>query len=125
MFNFSGSELVFLLILGLVILGPEKLPGAIRKAGRLYGEFRRITSDAQSEFREAFREPMQEIQQTARGYKQMFTDAVVEGSSDTTDSVETSDHAPEVPTEPSDHSTDPTSDPTTDATDVTGEGRAS
>lgn len=74
-FNFSGSELIFLLILGLVILGPEKLPGVIRKAGKLYGEFRRITSDAQAEFRDAFREPMQEIESTAREYKQMFTEA--------------------------------------------------
>jgi len=87
-FNFSGSELVFLLILGLVILGPEKLPGAIRKAGRLYGEFRRITTDAQGEFREAFREPMQEIQQTARGYKQMFTEAADKGATDESDDSE-------------------------------------
>jgi sec-independent protein translocase protein TatB len=95
-FNFSGSELVFLLILGLVILGPEKLPGAIRKAGRLYGEFRRITSDAQSEFRDAFREPMQEIQQTARGYKQMFTEAAEQGVIDEPEA--TPSDATQVPT---------------------------
>ena len=54
MFNFSGSEIIFLLILGLVVLGPEKLPPVLRKMGQLYGQFKRITGDAQSEFRGAF-----------------------------------------------------------------------
>lgn len=58
MFNFSGSELMFLLILGLVILGPEKLPTVLRKMGRFYGEFKRMTNDAQSDFRQAFAEPL-------------------------------------------------------------------
>ncbi|MEK7411277.1 MAG: twin-arginine translocase TatA/TatE family subunit [Actinomycetota bacterium] len=75
MFNLSGSEIVFLLIIGLVVLGPEKLPAALRKAGRLYGEFRRITSGAESEFRSAFAEPLREFQDTASEYKAMFTNA--------------------------------------------------
>lgn len=72
MFNFSGSEIVFLLILGLVVLGPEKLPGVLRRAGRLYGEFKRMTSDAQSEMRKAFAEPIRDIQQTVSSYKSEF-----------------------------------------------------
>ena len=75
MFNFSGSEIIFLLILGLVVLGPEKLPGVLRKAGRLYGEFKRVTSDAQSELRQALADPIRDIQGTANEYKNMFTDA--------------------------------------------------
>lgn len=72
MFNFSGSEVIFLLILGLVVLGPEKLPGVLRKAGRLYGEFKRVTSDAQSEMRRAFAEPIRDIQETVATYKTEF-----------------------------------------------------
>ena len=75
MFNLSGSEIVFLLIIGLVVLGPEKLPTALRKAGRLYGEFKRITSGAESEFRTTFAEPIREMQQTANTYKSIFSDA--------------------------------------------------
>lgn len=63
------------MIIGLVVLGPEKLPTALRKAGRLYGEFRRITSGAESEFRSAFAEPLRELKDTASGYKTMFNDA--------------------------------------------------
>ena len=75
MFNLSGSEIVFLLIVGLVVLGPEKLPMALRKAGRLYGEFKRITTGAESEFRTTFAEPIREMQKTANTYKSFFSDA--------------------------------------------------
>ena len=82
MFNFSGSEVIFLMILGLVILGPEKLPGVLRKAGRLYGEFKRVTSDAQSELRQALDQPIKEIQSTARTYQNFFVDAAKETTKD-------------------------------------------
>lgn len=75
MFNFSGSEIIFLLILGLVVLGPEKLPPVLRKMGQLYGQFKRITGDAQSEFRGAFAEPLRDMQNAANEYKTVFTDA--------------------------------------------------
>ena len=75
MFNFSGSEIIFLLILGLVVLGPEKLPPVLRKMGQMYGQFKRITGDAQSEFRGAFAEPLRDIQNAANEYKTVFTDA--------------------------------------------------
>ncbi len=82
MFNFSGSEVIFLLILGLVILGPEKLPGVLRKAGRLYGEFKRVTGDAQSELRQALDQPIREIQSTAKTYQGFFVDAAKEVTKD-------------------------------------------
>ena len=82
MFNFSGSEVIFLMILGLVILGPEKLPGVLRKAGRLYGEFKRVTSDAQSELRQALDQPIKEIQSTARTYQNFFVEAAKETTKD-------------------------------------------
>ena len=75
MFNFSGSEIIFLLILGLVVLGPEKLPPVLRKMGQMYGQFKKITGDAQSEFRGAFAEPLRDMQKAANDYKTVFTDA--------------------------------------------------
>jgi Sec-independent protein translocase protein TatA len=64
-----------LLILGLVVLGPEKLPPVLRKMGQLYGQFKKITGDAQSEFRGAFAEPLRDMQNAANEYKTVFTDA--------------------------------------------------
>ena len=87
MFNFSGSEIIFLLILGLVVLGPEKLPVVLRKAGRLYGEFKRVTSDAQSDFRQAFAEPIKDFQDAANEYKSVFTEAADEVSGSLNETV--------------------------------------
>lgn len=64
MFNLSGSELVFLLIAGLVVLGPERLPGVIRKVTRTYADIRRATAGIEKEFRETFDEPLRDIRST-------------------------------------------------------------
>ncbi len=61
----SGSEIIFILLLALVVLGPEKLPEAMRRAGRLYGELKRMSSSFQDEFRSQIDEPMREMRSTA------------------------------------------------------------
>lgn len=70
MFNFSGSEIVFLLLLALIILGPEKLPDAIRSFGKTYSEFKKMTTGFQSELKNALDEPMREMRETADAFKQ-------------------------------------------------------
>lgn len=65
MFNLSGSEIVFILLAGLVVLGPEKLPGAIRQVGRIYAELRRMGQGFQDELRTTLDEPMRELRETA------------------------------------------------------------
>jgi sec-independent protein translocase protein TatB len=69
MFNLSGSEIVFLLLLALIVLGPEKLPEAVRKFGKTYGEFKKMTTGFQSELRTALDEPMREMRETADAFK--------------------------------------------------------
>jgi sec-independent protein translocase protein TatB len=64
-FNVTGSEVIILLLLALVILGPEKLPDAIRRFGRIYGELRRMGQGFQDELRDALDEPMRELRSTA------------------------------------------------------------
>lgn len=61
MFNLSGSELVFIAILGLIVLGPEKLPSAMRRAGKVYREIRNITSNLQREVNKVMEEPIREV----------------------------------------------------------------
>ena len=65
MFNLSGSELVFLVLIALVVLGPDKLPEAMRKAGKAYADFKKMTSGFQSEMRSVLDEPMRELRETA------------------------------------------------------------
>lgn len=65
MFNIEGSELIFLLLVALVILGPEKLPEAIRKFTKGYAEFKKMASGFQGELRDVLDEPMRELRGTA------------------------------------------------------------
>lgn len=69
-FNLSGSELVFLVLIALVVLGPDKLPEAMRRAGKAYNDFKKMTSGFQSEMRTVLDEPMRELRETANLVKQ-------------------------------------------------------
>jgi sec-independent protein translocase protein TatB len=64
-FNLQGSELIIILLLALVVLGPEKLPDAMRKAGQFYAELKKMSTGFQSEFRAAVEEPLRELKETA------------------------------------------------------------
>lgn len=65
MFNLQGGELVIILLLALVVLGPEKLPDAMRKLGQFYAEMRKMSNSFQKEFKAAVDEPMREVRETA------------------------------------------------------------
>lgn len=65
MFNLQGSEIIMVLLLALVVLGPEKLPDAMRKMGKAYGELKKMSSGFQAEFKAVVDEPMREIRDTA------------------------------------------------------------
>jgi Tat protein translocase TatB subunit len=64
-FNLHGGEIIFILLIALVVLGPEKLPGAVRRATRTYAELRKMGDNFQSEFKAVLDEPMREMRETA------------------------------------------------------------
>ncbi len=49
MFDVGFWEILFILVLALVIIGPERLPGAARKAGFFVGKARRYIEGVRSE----------------------------------------------------------------------------
>ncbi|HSM66958.1 MAG TPA: twin-arginine translocase TatA/TatE family subunit [Ilumatobacteraceae bacterium] len=65
MFNLQGSEIIVILLIALVVLGPERLPDAVRRFMHTYNELKKMGSGFQSEIRSAFDEPMQEMRKTA------------------------------------------------------------
>jgi len=53
MFNVGAGEIAVILVLALIVLGPDKLPSAARQAGKYLSEFRRISDGFQRELRDA------------------------------------------------------------------------
>jgi sec-independent protein translocase protein TatB len=53
MLNVGPGELLAIMAIALIVLGPDKLPQALRTAGRVMGELRRISSGFQDEIRNA------------------------------------------------------------------------
>ena len=76
-FNLSGSEIIVILLLALVVLGPEKLPDALRRAGRTYAELKKMGNSFQDEMRSVIDEPVKEMRETADLLRSSasFTDA--------------------------------------------------
>ncbi len=58
MFNVGSPELLVILVVALLVLGPNKLPEAARQVGRAMGELRRLSSGFQAELRDALEEPV-------------------------------------------------------------------
>lgn len=55
MFDIGFSELLVIAVMGLIILGPERLPQAARTLGLMIGKIRRTMSGIQQEFEQEVR----------------------------------------------------------------------
>lgn len=49
MFGIGGQELIVILVIALIVLGPKKLPDLAKSLGRAMGEFQRATTDLKRE----------------------------------------------------------------------------
>jgi sec-independent protein translocase protein TatB len=47
--NFNFSEIAFLVVLGLILFGPKRLPEIARQMGKFMAEFRRASNEFQSQ----------------------------------------------------------------------------
>ncbi|MGH9154722.1 MAG: Sec-independent protein translocase protein TatB [Acidimicrobiales bacterium] len=50
-------EIVVILVVALVVLGPNRLPEAARSVGKAFAELKRMTTGFQDEVKDAFTEP--------------------------------------------------------------------
>jgi sec-independent protein translocase protein TatA len=55
--SLGPAEILVILVVALVVLGPSKLPEAARQVGKAMAEFRRVTAGFQAEVRDAFQDP--------------------------------------------------------------------
>lgn len=59
MFNVGGGELLVILLLALIVLGPQKLPEVARQVGGMMRELRKVSSGFQDEMRAAMDDPIE------------------------------------------------------------------
>jgi sec-independent protein translocase protein TatB len=52
-FNVGGGEILVILVIALIVLGPERLPGAARQVGKALAQFRQMSSGVERDIREA------------------------------------------------------------------------
>ncbi len=57
MFGIGMTELMVILVIGLVVLGPRRLPEMARSLGRALGEFRRASADLRQHLSDPLEEP--------------------------------------------------------------------
>ena len=58
MLNIGGWEVLIILLVALLVLGPERLPDAAKQVGRMMSEFRKISSGFQNEMKAAMKDPV-------------------------------------------------------------------
>lgn len=66
MFNVGGMELVVIGLVALIVLGPDKLPGAMRQLGSTLGELRRMSQGFQNDLRTALDEAERDAERQRR-----------------------------------------------------------
>jgi TatA/E family protein of Tat protein translocase len=66
MFGIGMPELLLILALALIVLGPKKLPELARALGKGMAEFRRATDELKDEFRHLENEPPESPAQAAK-----------------------------------------------------------
>jgi Tat protein translocase TatB subunit len=62
--NLGFSEMAFLVILGLLLFGPKKLPEIGRQIGRVLAEFKKASNEFQAQLNEEVRQLEVEAEQT-------------------------------------------------------------
>jgi TatA/E family protein of Tat protein translocase len=78
MFGISMPEMLLILAIALIVIGPKKLPDLARSLGRALGEFKRATSDLKRSFDEGG-----EIKEVKKAFSELnssLKDGLAEGS---------------------------------------------
>ncbi len=68
------QELIIVLVVALIVLGPDKMPYYARKLGEALKQFRKYSSEATKDIREGIVEPLQEAQKPLKEALEPVTD---------------------------------------------------
>jgi len=104
MFDIGFSELFIIMLVGLLVIGPERLPKVARTVGAMIGRLQRYVNDVKADINrevelEELRKMKTEFEQAARSVGQSVSDELRQTESDLNRSIA----PPESPTESASH----------------------
>jgi sec-independent protein translocase protein TatB len=73
MFDIGFSEIIIIVIIAVIFLGPDKLPDAMVKVARFFKDLKRVVNDARSTFEEEVK--LKELKDEALHYRQSLQEA--------------------------------------------------
>ena len=118
MFNVGGGELLVILLIALIVLGPQKLPEAAKQIGGFARELRRMSTSFQNELKHALDEPIEE-EARKRGRKVVSSEqkpapSAEASTNDAADSAETDPEVDDAPAATVDDDESATAEPEPD-----------
>jgi sec-independent protein translocase protein TatB len=77
MFNFGVTEVMMIAVVGLIVIGPERLPRVARTLGHLFGRMQRYVSDIKADInREVELDELRKLQSTMKEAAQDIEESV-------------------------------------------------
>lgn len=80
--NLAGGEILLIVILALIFLGPKKLPDVGRQLGRAIAELRRVSRDFEREVKEAVDPFARDVRATIEPMERDFRKVAMTESTD-------------------------------------------
>jgi sec-independent protein translocase protein TatB len=125
MFGIGSTELIVILVVALIVIGPAKLPEMAKSLGKALGEFRRVSTDVKRTI-EMEAEQADQKSRTDQAKKELFPEQKAPQASQASQTPQASQEAPKPPAAPAevaaqaaDESAEPrTQEPVAEAADA-------
>jgi len=131
MFGIGSTELIVILVVALIVIGPAKLPEMAKSLGKALGEFRRVSTDVKRTI-EMEAEQADQKSRTDQAKKELFPEQKASQAPQASQTPQASQEAPKPPAAPAevaaqaaDESAEPrTQEPVAEAADAPAESVA-
>jgi sec-independent protein translocase protein TatB len=110
MFGIGTTEILIILVVALIVIGPKKLPDVARTLGKALGEFKRMSSDVRRTI-DLESERAEEKQRTKQAEKELFPEKADAGTSTASDATSASEKGASATDVDSDSSAEKTMSP--------------